>query len=363
MGREKFDLAVLLRSMLRLQARPPGRALLGAARLAASFLAARRRGHRVSRREGVPVPLGIGLSPTVRCNLNCAGCYSRFHSQAEELAPAVLQRLVGQAVAAGVFLFVVSGGEPFLRPDLLDLCAAQPAAAFLLVTNGTLLDGLTVGRLAGLANVFPVVSVEGDRELTDQRRGAGVYELATGAMERLRRAGVPFGFSAVVTRRSAEVLGGEGFLAEMAGRGCRLGFYNDLIPVTVEDRSLLPEPAQARRFRERFQALRRGSPFLLVHLPDDEYGREGRCLAVAGGAMHINAQGLAEPCPFAHYARENVRDSSFVDLLRSPFLAAVREHPSVLCHGEVGCALVSNGALLADIAARTGAAPSRAAPC
>jgi MoaA/NifB/PqqE/SkfB family radical SAM enzyme len=178
-------------------------------------------------------------------------------------------------------------------------------------------------------------------------------------MERLHREGVLFGFSSVVARNNVETLGSDEFVAEMLARGCCAGFYNDLIPLSAEDLPQVPEPAQQEGFRRRIQGLRSRYPILLVHLPEDEYDANGRCLAVAGGAMHINARGFAEPCPFAHYARENVGDVGFVAALRSPFLAALRRHPTVLTHGAVGCSLVHNAETLKAIAAETGARPTR----
>jgi len=86
---------------------------------------------------------------------------------------------------------------------------------------------------------------------------------------------------------------------------------------------------------------------------DDEYDKTGRCMAVSGGSMHINAQGWVEPCPFAHFARENIKDHSFREILRSPFLEAIRKHPTVLQHGAIGCSLVNNRAILEEIAKTT----------
>ncbi len=65
-----------------------------------------------------------------------------------------------------------------------------------------------------------------------------------------------------------------------------------------------------------------------------------------------------EPGPFAHFVRENVKDQSFMDILRSPFLDAIRKHPDALQQGKIGCSLVSNRDILEDIAVRTGAKPT-----
>jgi len=303
--------------------------------------------------------MGIGLSPTMRCNLECRGCYARFHCRDEEMPLEVICSTVTSAEEHGVFLFVVTGGEPYMLPELLDLYAAHPRSLFLTVSNGTLIDDVTARRVASCRNVLPMISIEGDEAQTDDRRGAGVYRQVAACMKRLQREGVLFGFSSMVARANAETLTGDAFVAEMVGRGCSVGFYNDLIPLVEDDFGQLPSPQQRELFRERLAALRRRYPILLVHLPEDEYDSEGRCMAVSGGGMHINARGLAEPCPFAHFARENVCSGGFDAALRSPFLAAIRSHPTVLTHGEVGCALVHNAKTLEGIAAGAGAGPTR----
>jgi MoaA/NifB/PqqE/SkfB family radical SAM enzyme len=358
-GATQFSLAAMLVRMVRLWAGNPLGALWRVRRLVAGFLGAGLRRRRRGRRDGVLVPMGIGLSPTMRCNLNCVGCYARFHPRQEEMPFEVIQCIVASAEKAGVFLFVITGGEPYIRPEMLDLYRAHPRSCFLTVSNGTLIDEPTARAIAGSGNVFPMISIEGDEAQTDERRGKGVYRRVLACMQRLHAEGVLFGFSAVVTRKNAEILGSDRFVADMVARGCSAGFYNDLIPVDPEDLSLLPESEQAATFRARLGRLRRRYPILLVHLPDDEYDGQGRCLAVSGGAMHINALGFAEPCPFAQYARENLCSSSFEEALRSPFLRAIREHPTVLIHGAVGCSLVSNSHLLHEIAGRTGARPTR----
>jgi MoaA/NifB/PqqE/SkfB family radical SAM enzyme len=297
----------------------------------------------------------------MRCNLRCRGCYARFHDRDEELSFPVLLSTIASAEAHGVFLFVITGGEPYMRPEMLDLYRAHPRSIFLTVSNGTLVDEETARKIARCRNVLPMISIEGEREHTDSRRGPGVHRRVLACMDRLNRQGILFGFSAVVGRGNIETLGSEAFVEEMVERGCRVGFYNDLIPLSGEDLTELPLPEQKNRFRCRLAELRRRQPIVLVHLPEDEYDQSGRCLAVGGGAMHINARGFAEPCPFAHYARENVNSHDFGQLLRSPFLAALRRHPTVLIHGEVGCSLVNNSSILEQIASETGAAPTRSA--
>jgi MoaA/NifB/PqqE/SkfB family radical SAM enzyme len=191
-------------------------------------------------------------------------------------------------------------------------------------------------------------------------------------MSLLQDAGVLFGFSSVLTADSIEYLGKTEFVSSMREAGCTIGVFNEFIPISEKDKECLPSAAQKKRFRERLQELRESEPIILIHLPYDEYDEAGRCMAVSGGGMHINAKGWVEPCPFAQYAKENVTECSFIEVLRSPFLEAIRSHPTVLLHGEIGCSLVNNKETLRKLARATGAGPtndcagaplSRGLPC
>jgi hypothetical protein len=53
--------------------------------------------------------------------------------------------------------------------------------------------------------------------------------------------------------------------------------------------------------------------------------------------------------------RRDECSADFEELGRPPFLTAIRRHPAVLIHGEVGCSLVHNAGILKQIAVETGA--------
>lgn len=310
---------------------------------------------KIFKEDRLLVPAGIGLSPTMRCNLTCKGCYARFHPIENELSFEYIDSLVHQAIDMGVFLFVITGGEPYIRNDLLPLYEKYQDALFLTVSNGTFFSEGVVQRIAQSGNVLPMVSIEGTEEETDYRRGDGVYEKVIRSMELLKKHEIIFGFSSVLTNSSIDYLGSQEFVHTMVEQGCSVGFYNDLIPFSDDDRQALPAEQQQQMFQENIDQLRSKEPIVLVHLPDDEYDEKGWCTAVGRGSVHINAQGNVEPCPFAHYAKENIKYNSFRDILNSSFLNAIRMHPTALYRGEFGCSLCSNYEILCDIAKKTGA--------
>jgi MoaA/NifB/PqqE/SkfB family radical SAM enzyme len=101
--------------------------------------AASRREH--FEREGVHVPAFMIISVTRKCNLNCKGCYAKeLHSKGEfEMDDELLGSVISQANELGISIILTAGGEPLLRPDLIDIIKKNPKIIFPLFTNGLLL--------------------------------------------------------------------------------------------------------------------------------------------------------------------------------------------------------------------------------
>jgi len=72
-------------------------------------------------RENLVVPVAIAFSPTMRCNLSCVGCYARDYPRDGELSLEAIDGMLGSAERMGVFLFVITGGEPLMRDGILEI--------------------------------------------------------------------------------------------------------------------------------------------------------------------------------------------------------------------------------------------------
>ena len=133
------------------------------------------RRNKLVEKTGMLAPVTILVSPTMRCNLTCEGCYAAEYSPDQDLDPGLLQRIVDEGNEMGVYLFTFLGGEPLLYPGLLDFARANRDSFFQIFTNGTLLNERVVREMAELGNVAPMLSIDGTPEFTDWRRGPGVH--------------------------------------------------------------------------------------------------------------------------------------------------------------------------------------------
>lgn len=312
---------------------------------------ARRRRVRSERRLGGPVPSVVAISPTMRCNYNCHGCYSHGRDSANELSTVELDALFGEAEDLGVTSIVVTGGEPFMRDDLLDLMARHRRLLFVPITNGSLVTPEVAQRIARRGNVLLLVSIEGFPEDTDSRRGPGAHKAALRALARLREAGACYGFAATNTALNTDHLATDAFVDEMIGLGCSVGFFTEYVPCDEHPKDdWMLRPHEREAFRRRVLELRRRKAIVLVQFPHDEYGKDNRCLAAGQASLHINSQGDVEPCPFAPVSCENVRHGGLVAAVRSPFMQAIRENPALLRRDRFACALFEHRAELDELA-------------
>ena len=142
----------------------------------------------VLKAQGIEVPPIIIWSITNQCNLQCEGCYNQsfFPDSKEELEEAEMRRITEEARDLGVSFFVLAGGEPFMKPEILNIMKDFPEIIFLVFTNGLLVGDEMIARFKKQRNVVPLLSLEGYAEETDKRMWAGTYEMIVTTMKKMK---------------------------------------------------------------------------------------------------------------------------------------------------------------------------------
>lgn len=123
-------------------------------------------------------PLAVHLEIIAACNLRCTHCFAGELPRKTELSLVEMQRLFTQLAALGSFRLGLTGGEPLLRKDLLDILDAATEAGLhpCLTTNGLLIDETLARELGRRELVWLNVSLEGATALTNDRvRGLGTF--------------------------------------------------------------------------------------------------------------------------------------------------------------------------------------------
>ncbi len=291
-------------------------------------------------RDGVNIPPIIIFSVTTRCNLSCSGCYAQaLHPPSEnEMSEAEIRRMMSEARELGVSFFVIAGGEPFLRPEILEIMKDFPEILFLVFTNGLLIDQEMLGRFKKQRNVVPMVSLEGHADDTDGRRGEGVHQFLQKLIGRLKKQGIFFGTSLTITRPTFNTLTDHQFVKNLVQAGCRFFLYLEYTPTVQGTEELVLTSVERARLMSLTDSFRREFSALFFAIPGAE-AEVGGCLAAGRGFVHVTAEGDMEPCPFAPFSDSNLRDSSLKDALQSRLLGVIRQHPENLKVTEGGCTL------------------------
>lgn len=313
---------------------------------------------KISREIGVSVPQLLLIDPTSACNLRCEGCWAGEYNKTDQLEPELFSRIIDEAKEMGIYWIVLSGGEPFCYPYLLDVVAEHPDSVFMVYTNGTLIDEKTADRLAELANLSPAFSLEGWREKTDARRSAGTFDKIIRAMDLLRERGVFIGASVTSMRNNIEELFSDGFVDFLVEKGVTYMWSFHYIPIGRNPNvDLMLTPDQRVWMFERVKKLRKAKPILIADFWNDGEVTGG-CIAGGRKYCHINAAGDVEPCAFVHFAVDNIRNKSLKEVLQNPlFKAYQREQPFNENH-MAPCPIIDAPAALRRMVKECGARPT-----
>ncbi|MBI5746462.1 MAG: methyltransferase domain-containing protein [Nitrospirae bacterium] len=147
----------------------------------------------------------LWLHLTNACNLSCSHCLV-------DSSPAGMpgegadfwHQTIDQGFSLGVTRFYITGGEPFLRPDIFDIIDfILPRAELTILTNAILLQGRRLKRLSRYDpnRLSLQISLDGPRpEINDTIRGRGSFDAALRGIKEAINIGFYPTLTVVVTR-------------------------------------------------------------------------------------------------------------------------------------------------------------------
>ncbi|MFZ0929901.1 MAG: 12,18-didecarboxysiroheme deacetylase [Syntrophobacteraceae bacterium] len=150
---------------------------------------------------------------TRRCNLKCVHCYA--HAKDEEFS-GELSTSEGKAVlddlaAFGSPVVLFSGGEPLVRPDLIELAeyAVGKGMRAVISTNGTLINSQTAADLKKVGLSYVGISLDGLDEVNDRFRGVkGAFRRAMEGIMACQDAGIKVGLRFTMNRLNVREIPG-----------------------------------------------------------------------------------------------------------------------------------------------------------
>jgi MoaA/NifB/PqqE/SkfB family radical SAM enzyme len=289
------------------------------------------------------------ISVTDDCNLACQGCWVTKGEKSTSLDLPALNKIITDSKQHGSYFFGILGGEPLMYSELMNLFRAHPDCYFQLFTNGTLLNEKVAADLKKVANVTPLISLEGNEEVADIRRGSNrVFQRTVNAIETATRYGLITGVAISVCKSNIEMALSDEFIEMLHSRGVIYLWYYIYRPTGENPHyELALTEEEILRLRRFLVDGRTKYPIVLI---DSYWGADGEpfCPAAEGLSHHINPDGNIEPCPVIQFSCDNVRNGDLKDIYeKSSF---IRDFRSDINQKTRGCILMENPQWLAKFA-------------
>lgn len=315
--------------------------------------------HKRRLKRGEVFPPFLYVSIINSCNLRCQGCWVDVAAKQEIIQPEAMHQLILEAKAMGNVFFGIVGGEPFMHPHLLDMLSEYPDCYFQIFTNGHFITEEGAKRMRQLGNVTPLVSIEGNEIVSDERRGrARVFSKSMQGVQNCLKNKVFTGVCTSLCQTNIDDLLTEKWLDRLIEMGVLYTWFHVYRPMGPDaNPQLCLTPEQQLRARRFVVEMRAKKPIIII---DAYYDGEGRavCPAATGISHHINPWGGIEPCPIVQFTKESIHASEADSrplrdkFLQSEFLSDFRTLAQTTTRG---CIVLERPDLLKELVEKHGA--------
>ena len=310
--------------------------------------------HKQRLKRGEFFPPFLYISIINSCNLRCQGCWVDVSAKQEKIDLPAMDRLIGEAKAMGNSFFGILGGEPFMHDELLELLERHRDCYFQIFTNGHFITNDVARELRRLGNATPLISVEGNEVISDERRGGrDVLGRTSEGIRRCLENKLLTGVCTSLCQTNVEFIS-ERWIDQLIKQGvmyCWFHIFRPVGPEACPELALTPQQQlEARKF---VVDMRARKPIIIIDVYHDGQG-EALCPAATGFTHHISPWGDIEPCPVIQLATESIHDERS---LRETFnnSAFLRDFRQTAAEHTRGCIIMERPDLLIELAERHGA--------
>ena len=333
--------------------------------------------------------IGFPMHPVIEltesCNLSCIHCHaSDITNKGPELETGEVFRLLDElALVSGFRMVAFTGGEPLLRPDLLEILdyARKLGFSTTLASNGTLITPVVAHQLASAGLSIAAISLDAtDAGTHDSIRGKkGSFERAYQGMKAVKDAGIVLHINITIAAYNEDQVSSLIRAADQLGAAILIIYQ--LIPVGRGEQiapSALNKEGNKKMIRSIVEGQGRvsvviepvGGPQYWADLLHGAGITKGIPLSLAEclfhgccagrGFVYIKPQGDVLACPFIPVSCGNVREEPFDEIYRrSPLIRDLQDRDNLsgacgrctyrnVCGGCRGRAYASGGDVFAE---------------
>ena len=274
----------------------------------------------------------VSWNTTNACNMYCDHCYRDAGCKAEEeLSTAEAKTLLEQIARAGFKIMIFSGGEPLMRPDIVELVAYAASLGLRPVfgTNGTLITLEMAQRLKAAGAMGMGISLDSmDREKHNRfRKFPGAWEGAVQGMRNCRAAGLPFQIHTTVMEWNNHEL--EALTDFAVAEGAVAHHFFFLVP-TGRAKTIEAESLRAEAYEETLTRIMKKQQEVDIELKPTcapqflriaaQMGMKTRfrrgCLAGTAYCI-ISPKGKVQPCAYLNMELGDVRRTPFDEIWKN----------------------------------------------
>lgn len=266
------------------------------------LLVPREGGYPVVDKELFEIPISVEVQLNTQCNLRCKHCCQPSYDKIMPVAQ--VKRILKILNEKKVFEINLTGGEPFLHPnifELIQLSAEKYNFATIIITNGTLLTESLVKRLSKFRNNLAfLVSLEGVGKVNDNIRGKGVFKKVDRVLKILKKYDIYVEISSTINSWNIN------HYQELINYSKSLGIplnFNLFKPFKESHKDLTLDPCQYFKFIEDIFKQRElyktniGLTNAAIVAKLTGKGKQKTCRATLSG-LSINVEGRMVPCAF-----------------------------------------------------------------
>ncbi|MDP2905979.1 MAG: radical SAM protein [Candidatus Omnitrophota bacterium] len=295
-------------------------------------------------------PDSVSIIVSDRCNLRCAMCdFWKDSAVTGGISLDEFERLFRDLRSYGVKTVQLTGGEPFLRAELIDILKIARKAGLntAIVTNGTLITESNVSEFARNIDVVYVSLDSPDQQQHEAIRGVpGIFARILNSLDLLVRVVNKDSLKVRINLVSTITAGSLHDPAQMSALAKRIGinsliynpasnvYYGKTTLRASSDRQNMPWPAYDEMINKIIALMRepssviRSNPFYLQ--ASKEFMHNNECFykfACLGGGYNgplVGFDGTLYPCCAWNMPLGNVKGRSFSRIWRSPEARQVR---------------------------------------
>ncbi|MBO5245588.1 MAG: putative heme d1 biosynthesis radical SAM protein NirJ2 [Selenomonadales bacterium] len=274
----------------------------------------------------------ISWNTTNACNMYCDHCYRDAGFKAEEeLNTAEAKTLLDQIAKAGFKIMIFSGGEPLMRPDIIELVEHAVSVGLRPVfgTNGTLITEEMAHKLKKAGAMGMGISLDSlDIEKHNKfRKFPNAWEGAVQGMRNCRKAGLPFQIHTTVMDWNSHEL--EAITDFAVAEGAVAHHFFFLVP-TGRGANIEEESLRAKAYEEVLERIMKKQQEVSIELKPTCAPQFMRIAAQMGMKMRfgrgclagtsyciISPRGKVQPCAYLNIPLGDVRETPFDEIWKN----------------------------------------------